>query len=378
MSEEKSQDSYALKSASRPTVPAPELPYRPPVPKTYRPNIALIGCGGISAAHLDAYRTQGFSVTWLCDAHRDRAEKRRDEFFPEARITSDPSEVFADDAVEVVDLAQHPKPRLSVMEAALRARKHVLSQKPFVHALDDGERLCDLANAMGVKLAVNQNGRWAPHHAYIREAVRAGILGDLTSAHIRIHWDHTWVRGTSFEKMRDLLFYDFGVHWFDFLTSLFEKRATSVYATRTFAPGQTMEPPMLAQALIQLDGGGQASLVFDAHVPHGSLDTTFVSGTLGAIRSSGPDLGTQSVTLHTESGDASPELHGTWFNDGFAGTMGELLCAIEENREPQNSARGNLDSLALCFAAIASANEGVSRVPGSVRSLPPGSVPEKG
>jgi predicted dehydrogenase len=44
----------------------------------------------------------------------------------------------------------------------LRAKKHVLSQKPFVLDLDTGARLADLADEMGVKFAVNQNGRWAP------------------------------------------------------------------------------------------------------------------------------------------------------------------------------------------------------------------------
>ena len=173
--------------------------------------------------------------------------------------------------------------------------------------------------------------------------------------------------------MHDLIFFDFAIHWLDFVTSLIGRRATSVFATRSLAPGQTMAPPMLAQAMISLDGGGQASLVFDAHVPHGSLDTTFVSGTLGSISSTGPDLGNQTVTLHTAQGVATPDLLGTWFNDGFAGAMGELLCAVEEQREPLNSARANLDSLALCFAAIQSANDGLPRVPGSVRSLPPGS-----
>lgn len=49
-----------------------------------------------------------------------------------------------------------------------------------------------------------------------------------------------------------------------------------------------------------------------------------------------------------------------WFHDGFAGAMGELLCAIEEGRAPENSARANLRSLQLCFAAIASARQGVA------------------
>jgi uncharacterized membrane protein len=50
--------------------------------------------------------------------------------------------------------------------------------------------------------------------------------------------------------------------------------------------------------------------------------------------------------------------------------MGELLRAVEENREPENSGRNNLESLALCFAAIASADKGAPVAPGSVRRLP--------
>ena len=49
--------------------------------------------------------------------------------------------------------------------------------------------------------------------------------------------------------------------------------------------------------------------------------------------------------------------------------MGELLAAIEDDREPLNGARGNLDALALVFAAIASSARGVPVAPGEVRSL---------
>jgi hypothetical protein len=38
--------------------------------------------------------------------------------------------------------------------------------------------------------------------------------------------------------------------------------------------------------------------------------------------------------------------------------MGELLCAIEERREPMNSARGNLASLRLCLAAVRASRTG--------------------
>ena len=44
--------------------------------------------------------------------------------------------------------------------------------------------------------------------------------------------------------------------------------------------------------------------------------------------------------------------------DGFAGAIGELLCAIADGREPYNSARHNLLSLESTLAACASADEG--------------------
>ena len=81
------------------------------------------------------------------------------------------------------------------------------------------------------------------------------------------------------------------------------------------------------------------------------------------------------MTLAGKQGDIIPRLEGSWFPDGFHGSMGELLCAIEEGREPRNSARDNLHSLALCYAAIASAGEGVAKTPGTVRRLPAGSAP---
>ena len=76
------------------------------------------------------------------------------------------------------------------------------------------------------------------------------------------------------------------------------------------------------------------------------------------------------MTLHTPAGHSSPKLKGCWFPDGFHGTMSELLSAIAEGREPENSARSNLRSLELCFAAVASAQRHKPVVPGTVRKMP--------
>src|SRR5690242_7233465 len=86
-------------------VTAPELPYRPRDPKTYRPNIGLIGCGNITEWHLKAYVAAGYPVVALCDLVRARAEKRRDEFYPEAQVYTDYRELLQRKDIEVVDIA---------------------------------------------------------------------------------------------------------------------------------------------------------------------------------------------------------------------------------------------------------------------------------
>ena len=87
--------------------PAPELPYRPHVPKDRTVGIALIGCGGITQSHLRAYRNGGFNVVALCSRDRARAEARRAEFFPNAAVTTDYRDLLSRDDVAIVDITTH-------------------------------------------------------------------------------------------------------------------------------------------------------------------------------------------------------------------------------------------------------------------------------
>ena len=345
-------DTYALRSGVLAEVAAPDLAYLPPAPRSYRPRIGVIGAGGIASAHLDAYRSAGWEVAAICNRTLAKAAAAALAFAPKARVTDRVEDILADPTIDVVDLTLHPADRLPVIEAALMAGKHVLSQKPFVLDLAEGQRLVALARDRGVKLAVNQNGRWAPHLAWMRQAVRAGLIGEVIAAHVAIHWNHSWIAGTAFERIEDVILYDFGIHWFDFLCSL-NVAPESVVATAAHATGQTAKVPLMAQVLVRIRGG-QAALIFDGAAPFGPWDTTYVAGTKGSLRSEGPDLGSQSVTLTTGAGVARPKLQGTWFNDGFRGAMGALLVAIEDNTEPANGAAENLKSLALAFAAIRS------------------------
>ena len=339
-------------------IAAPELPYRPRVPMDTGVGIGLIGCGGITQSHLQAYKKAGYRVVALASRSRERAEARRAEFFPEAEIYTDWRDLLERDDVRVVDIATSPEVREHIIETALVCDKHVLSQKPFVLSLAEGERLVRLAEKLDLRLAVNQNGRWAPHFAWMRAAISAGLIGEVSSVDFTLHWDHHWICGTPFEELKHLVLADFAIHWFDIATAFFGDRAARrVFAATARSRSQRARPPFLAHACAEFDGG-QATFAFNADTAFGQEDRTTIVGSRGTLRSVGPGLMRQRVTLHTAEGTASPKLEGCWFPDGFHGAMAELLCAIEENREPENSAHANLRSLALCFAAVESAETG--------------------
>lgn len=347
---------------------APELPYRPNDPDDYDPGIALIGTGGISEQHLTAYRDAGYDVVALCNRTRRKAEERREEFYPGADIYTDYHEVIKRKDVEVVDVLPHPVEREPIIEDALRAGKHVLSQKPFVVDLAVGERLVDLADEQGVALAVNQNGRWAPHWSYMRHAIAEELIGEPHGVQFMVNWNHNWIADTDINEIEHAVLYDFAIHWFDVLSCFMNADPERVYASYEPSPSQRADPPLLGQAIVEYDGA-QATLSFDADTKLGPEDRTYVAGTEGTVVSEGPDLEEQTVTLYTAEGYATPDLEGTWFPDGFHGAMAELLSAIEADREPENGARNNLRSLELCYAAVASAEDHEPKVPGEVREM---------
>ena len=350
---------------------APDLPYEPSDPSSYDPPIAVVGMGGISEQHCKAYADAGYDVVAMCSRTREKAVEKRAEFFPDSDVDvyTDYRDVLERDDVEVVDLLPHPVDREQLIEDSLRAGKHVLSQKPFVVDLDFGERMVELADERGVELAVNQNGRWAPHWSYMRHAIERGLIGRPHGVHFAVDWNHNWIADTEIDGIEHAVLYDFAVHWFDILRCFYaEREPERVYASYERSPSQHATPPLLGQALVEFDGA-QAALSFDADTRLGPQDRTYVAGTDGTIRSEGPDLEEQTVTLYTEDGYATPTLEGAWFPDGFHGTMAELLSAIEAGREPYNSARDNLRTLELCYAAVASAEDNEPKVPGEVRAM---------
>ena len=351
-----------------------EVPdYLPPAVDAARHPIALVGCGGISGLHLSAYRAAGFTVTALCDRTPEKARARRDEFFPGALATDSLDRLLADPNIDIIDVATHVNGRAEIISRALRAGKNVLSQKPFVRDLDEGAALVRLSAETGRLLAVNHNGRWAPHFAVALAAVARGDIGEVTSADFDVYWPHDRVVESepAFATMFDLLVYDFGIHWFDVVAQLttLSGDPASVFANAAIRRGQRIAAPTDLDVLMVYPTA-RAGIRFRGSAPRAESGSYRIEGTHGVIRHSGTSLGGESVLIDGAAGSVAVNLAGDWWSNGMTGTMAELMTAIDEQRQPRNSAQSSLPGLALCFAAMQSIRTQQPVDAGAVRRAP--------
>ena len=237
---------------------------------------------------------------------RVRPKRGAKNFFPEAVVTNDVAALLALPEIEVVDIATHVAVRPPLVRAALEADKHVLSQKPFVLDLAEGQQLISVAEAHNRKLAVNQNGRWAPHFCFMRRAIAQGLIGQVQSVQMAVHWDHNWIAGTEFDGMKHVILFDFAIHWFDMLGCFLPGHTPlRVHASCVQAARQRAKPPLLGQASIEYETA-QAQLFFNGNCTCGASDTTIIVGTEGTLISTGADLRKQQVTLHREGKIETP------------------------------------------------------------------------
>jgi predicted dehydrogenase len=338
--------------------------YKPSFPEKYRPGIGIVGCGAIvRSSHLPSYARYGQRVVGVYDVRPEATVDVRETHSVE--VFDDLAELLGDPEVEIVDIATHPDVRPALIREALAAGKHVLAQKPLAEDLDTAREIVEEAERLGLRLAVNQNGRWAPAWRAATLLVEQGAVGDVVAVtHLYDH-NYGFTLGTVFDGIEHLVLYDYSIHWFDITRCWLEaKRATSVRAREYRTPNQPPEstPPWGAWATIEYEDGSSAFIrgIGGAATTRPSKPF-WIHGTEGTIRGhvlgSGNVPGSELMELERNGARTRFELDGTWHSQGFAGTLSELVCAIAEGREPYDSARHNLLSLELTLAACRSADE---------------------
>jgi len=342
-----------------------------PMPQSSEHRIALVGCGAIGKIQVYSYKQAGWNVVALCDHKEQAAIELRDEFFPDADVTTNYRDLLQRDDITLIDLALHLDIRPAIVREAILAGKHVMSQKPYVEKLAKGLELAELAETQGVTLAVNQNGRWAPHFRALRQVIEGGHIGELANLDFCAYWGHDLLlEDHVLGRDPDLVLYDFTIHWFDLIAGLLPNHtAKSVYAITGKRNGQVIPVPTLASIIIDFETV-QVSINMRASARHENSGCFHVTGSRGMVSLDGASLGGRELKVVNDKGSATIAVEPDWFPHALIGSMADLLCAIENNESPNAHPRSSLTGLSLCFAAMQSAVTGLPVDPATVSARP--------
>jgi predicted dehydrogenase len=342
------------------------LGYRPTLPPGYRPGLGIIGCGDIARSwHLPAYAQYDVHVVGVYDPAAEATDGIRDRFPFVRRVFPSLDELLADEEIEIVDIATRPDVRPELIRRALEAGKHVLAQKPLALHVPAARRLVEEAEERGLRVAVNQNGRWSPPWRIATLLIEQGAIGDVIAVTHFLDRPLPPLVGTHFDELDHFVIYDYFEHWIDICRCWLDgKTVQAVRALDYRTPDQPPEARSPWAAWVEAHyEEGESALV--RSVGEGRTERPscpfWVHGTEGTIRGS-VLLGSDFIELERNGVSTRYSLEGAWYPDGFAGALGELVTAIAEDREPFNSARHNLLSLQMTLAACRSAEGGARAV----------------
>jgi predicted dehydrogenase len=120
--------------------------------------------------------------------------------------------------VEVIDLCVPHNLHLPMAEAAARAGKHVLIEKPLARNLVEADAIIHAARSNGISLMVAHNQRYFGHHAKAKALLEDGAIGTpyLVVAYVHVYGRIQGFRTRLAEAGGGTLI-DSGVHRFDLL-----------------------------------------------------------------------------------------------------------------------------------------------------------------
>jgi predicted dehydrogenase len=163
--------------------------------------------------------TPGFRVAAVASSRPDEVQT----VLPGIAVVSDAATLVSRGDVDLVVVATPNDTHAPLAEAALRAGRDVVVDKPFTLTAAEARHLAELARTRGHVLSVFQNRRWDSDVLTVQEAIRRGVLGpvvvcesrfDRYRPQVRDRWREGTAPGAG-------LLYDLGPHLIDQALVLF-------------------------------------------------------------------------------------------------------------------------------------------------------------
>ena len=268
-------------------------------------NVGLIGAGGISNRHMDAYLRHPDQVrlTAVCDIVPALAEAYAEKTGVDA-VYTDVDRMLAEAPIDAVDICTGHASHAPLSIAAANAGKHVLVEKAMALDVDSCRAMISAADAAGVTLMVAQHLRYSPEARAVKRCIEDGRIGAIQAART-----HVIMQGPQKSWMNDaeagggVLLLN-SVHHIDLLRYYIGnvKRVTGV--VRSVQPQMENGAEDLAAATLEFENGAIGDLFasWTTYVAQNAPSYTLI-GSAGTIQSTPPQLGVDDDTPVRHFGD---------------------------------------------------------------------------
>ena len=368
--------------------------------------LALVGCGGISGAHVRGYGDlfnrgcKEFLVTACCDPRVESAEKRAEEIAQSQgslpAVFADVAELVGSGGAEAADVCVphcfHHQVALTLLEGGL----HVMVEKPVGITIKATKKIIEAAEAHGRVLATGENIRrylaaraceWAINE---RRLIGDPLLVTVLSINNQpFDYDNPafkW-RGVRLLTGGGMIM-DSGAHFADMVQLLFGE-VDEVYCTMSTIDERMVEDaPVVGDARVDVEDTWHAVIRFKSglHIAwtysrnlheqafraanyYGSLGTMrdlgypfhpFQEGGT-AVLASGATVSSEQIQMEyllnlTDEKKARLFPYGS--TDGFAIEVWDFVNAVSTGRKPEMDGYDGLRAKALCEACYESATAG--------------------
>lgn len=148
--------------------------------KTHK--VGVIGTGFMGRTHLEALRRLGsVEIQAVAGTSLEKARQLADAFAVD-RATADYRDIVNDPAVDAVHVCTPNALHFPIAEAALRAGKHVLCEKPLATSSSEARKLVTLAKENELRNCTCHNLRFYPMVQQMRCMREEGDLGEILVA----------------------------------------------------------------------------------------------------------------------------------------------------------------------------------------------------
>ena len=151
-----------------------------------RINMGVIGCGGMANAHMNALlkmkESDDVAITSVCDIYDKRLEAAKEK--TTAQGVKNYKDILNDKDIDSVLIATPEHWHHRMILDAIDAGKHIYTEKPMTHTIEESRAIVEAMKTAQVKLQVGVQGMSDDSYETANKYINEGALGDVVMAHI--------------------------------------------------------------------------------------------------------------------------------------------------------------------------------------------------